>query len=93
MRFRPWTDSHGVSEPWSDSHGVSVPSVPSIPLFRDSSLSSLERDFAPTGTGPQGAGGLGRAGSDYACRTVPDLSPMGERSGTVGSAWVKGQER
>ena len=26
-------------------------------LFRDSSLSSLERDFAPTGTGPQGATG------------------------------------
>ena len=69
MRFRPWTDSHGVSEPWSDSHlGVSVPSGAPAFLFFFSFSSSFLPSFLPSfqgrrtrGQGTRGQGLVGWA--------------------------------
>ena len=77
MRFRPWTDSHGVSEPWSDSHLGS----PFLPVRRLSSSSSpfLLPSFLPSflpGPEDQGPGDQGPGASGLGdCFRAPEANP------------------
>ena len=88
MRFRPWTDSHGVSEPWSDSHGVSVPSVPSsLPFVTLRSLRASGRlryreTSHPREQGPRGLGAWGGLAPTTLVGAFLTFHP-----------WAKGQER